>query len=177
VSDTTLPPAAVPRRPLAVGVAGLLLALALVALGALAVYDAVVLLGWVQGEPVLTPALSREGSVTPGNVTTAVGVVAALLGLVLLWIALRPGRRRGAELEAGTGVWLSWRDVERIATSVAEQQDGVLSASASTSPRTVRVSTRITSGEVEPTVREAVTEALAGLRRPPRVVVNARVTR
>ncbi|MGM0386417.1 MAG: DUF6286 domain-containing protein, partial [Actinomycetota bacterium] len=110
----------------------------------------------------------------PGTATVVAGVVAALLGLFLLWIALRPSRRRGAELEAGTGVWLTWADVERLAASAAEQQDGVVAARASASRRRVQIMTRTTTGEVEPTVGHAVTEALAGLRRPPRVVVRAR---
>lgn len=177
MNETTLSPAAVPRRPPAGGVVGLLLALGLVALGALAVYDAIVLLGWAEGDPLLTPTVSGEASVTPGTVTTVAAVGVALLGLVLLWVALRPGRRRGAELEAATGVWLTWADVERIAAAVAEQQDGVLSASATASPRTVEVSAHTTTSDVEPSVREAVTEALTALRRAPRVVLNARVNR
>jgi hypothetical protein len=55
---------------------------------------------------------------------------------------------------------------------VAEQQDGVLTARASASSRQVQIVARTTTGDVEPHVRQAVTEALSGLRPPPRVVVR-----
>lgn len=176
MSETTLRPTAVPRRPATAGWLGLLLSVALIALGALAAHDGVVLEGWAQGKPLLSPRLSGQTALVPGTLTRVIGVVAALLGLFLLWVALRPGRRRGAELDAATGVWLTWSDVERLVVSTAEQQDGVLSAHASATSRQVRVEARTTTNDVEPAVQQAVSEALAGLRRPPRVVVRARAT-
>ena len=176
MSVPTLRPAAVPRRPATVGFVGLLLSVAFIALGALAVYDGMALQGWVRTKPLLTPLFSGQEALLPGTTAVVAGVVAAILGLLLLWVALRPARRRGGELEAGTQVWLTWADIARLAASVAEQQDGVLTARASASSRRVQVVARTTTGEVEPALGEAVAEALSGLRLPPRVAVRAVAT-
>lgn len=169
--------APVPKRPAGIGFLGMLAALVVAALGVLAIYEAVVLLGWTEGEPVLTPFLTGSATVTPDVTTAIVAGIVALLGLWLLWTALKRGRRSGVRVGAGTGVWMTFGDVERIAAGAAEQCDGVLSATANASGRTVRVDAQTTGRDVEGDVRSSVTERLAGLSAPPRVVVRTRPRR
>lgn len=169
--------APVPERPAGIGFLGMLAALAVAALGVLGIYEAVVLLGWTEGEPVLTPILTGSATVTPDVTTAVVGGIAALLGLWLLWTALKRGRRSGVRVGAGTGVWMTFGDLERIAAGAAEQCDGVLTASAKASARTVRVDAQTTGRDVEGDVRSSVAERLAALSAPPRVIVQARPRR
>jgi hypothetical protein len=168
--------APIPRRPAGVGIVGIILALAMVALGALAVYEAVVLLGWAAGEPPLTTFLSDQVVIDRDTLVAAHAPHAGLLGLLLLWTALKPGRRRGVRLDAATGVWLTWADVERLARTTAVRHDGVLSARARASRRRVNISAETTSREVAPAVEAALAERLAPLSPAPRVTMRARPT-
>lgn len=170
----TLRAAPVPRRPAGVGIVGMILALVLLALGALAIYEAVVLLGWAGGEPPLTALLTDQAAVGRDTLVAVLAALAVLLGLLLLWTALKPGRRRGARVEAATGVWLTWADVERLARTTAARQDGVLSARARASRRRVDVAAEITSGEVRPAVEAALADRLAPLTPAPRITLRAR---
>ncbi|HZI98037.1 MAG TPA: hypothetical protein VFD41_10995, partial [Actinomycetales bacterium] len=118
--------AAVPRRPAGVGFLGMLLALAVAALGVLGIYEAAVLLvDVVDGDPLLTPFLTGPATVDQEVATAAVAGLAVLAGLWLLWTALRPGRRSGVEVGAGTGVWMTYGDLERLASAAAGRCDGV----------------------------------------------------
>jgi hypothetical protein len=168
----TLRSAPVPRAPAPIGYLGMFLAFLVLSLGLLAAYEAMVLLGWLPGDPILSPLLGQQAVVSPDVVTTVIGVVAALVGLWLLWTALRRGRRRGVELDTVTGVWMTHRDLERLAAGTAEDVDGVLEADANASRRKVGVRVETTSPEVRDHVRAAVTERLSGLSRPPKVSVT-----
>lgn len=170
----TLRAAPVPRRPAGVGIVGMILALGLVALGALAIYDAVVLLGRFGGEPPLTTFLTDGAVVGRDTLVAALAALAVLLGLLLLWTALKPGRRRGVQVQAATGVWLTWADVERLARTTAVRQDGVLSARARASRRRIDVAAETTSGDVGPAVEAALADRLTLLTPAPRVTLRAR---
>lgn len=168
----TLSSGPVPRRTPGAGVLGLVLALLLLALGLLLVYEGTVLLGWVEGDPLVTDLLGREAVITPDTVTAAVAGLVALVGLWLLWTAVRPARRRGIALATSTGVWMTHRDLERLVAGTAEDVDGVLDASASVGRRRAVVAVATTSPAVRDHVQAAVTERLSALSAPPTVVVH-----
>lgn len=170
-----LPPAPVPRRPALAGYIAMLLAILLTALGVLAIYDGIILAGLVQGgQPILTPILAGPAQFGPEAVVGVLGGLAVLLGLWLLWTAFKPGRRPGVDLGAGTGVWMTYGDLEHIAVATAEQCDGVLSARATANRMRVAVRAETTTYAVQDTVRTAIRERLAGLSSAPRVSVTVR---
>lgn len=170
-ADETLPAARVPRGASRAGWLGVVLSVVVLALGLVAVYDGITQLGWLDESPVLTPAVDTEVSVGRDLPTALLGVLLALTGLWLLWSALKPGRRRGAGLATSTGVWMSYRDLERLVAGTAEEVHGVVSARASVSRARARVSVQTTAPEVAGEVQAAVTDRLGALERPPRLTV------
>lgn len=163
--------APVPRRPSPVVAVGILLSAVLTGLGVLALYDAVVVLTG-GAEPVLTPVLTGTAQVDRSALAAVLAGLTALAGLLLLSAALRPGSRRGVRVDATTGVWMTWTDVDRLAVAGAESVDGVLSARARAGSREVRVAAQTTTTDVEAAVRDAVAERLTGLASPPRIQVR-----
>ncbi|NIZ92444.1 DUF6286 domain-containing protein [Kineococcus rubinsiae] len=156
-----------------VGVVGPVLAVLLVALGALLVREALVTGGVVGGSTWLPPAAGALDGTAPGGAAIAVGVVAALLGLWLVVVALR--RRTRRTLAVGAMSYLSARDVARLAAGAARDVDGVLDVSAEATRKRVLVRGRATSRDgVEEPVRAAVAHQLSALTTPPAIVVRLR---
>lgn len=158
----------------AIATLGLLLALLLTVAGVVAVRDALVYAGVVQGTPVLSHAARAVNGVTPAAWLVPVAVVLALLGLWLLVTALRPRPRKAVALSAQTGVFLRPGDVSRLAETAAEQVDGVLDVSVSAKTRTATATVRTTGDDgIVEHVREAVTQRLAPLENPPALKIRS----
>src|SRR5690606_23653158 len=86
--------APVPKKAPSAGILGLVLAVLLIGLGLVALYDGIVLNGWARdAEPILTPVLTGSFVVGPGEITAALAALAFLVGLWLLWQSLRPSAR------------------------------------------------------------------------------------
>jgi len=152
---------------------GPVLAVLLVALGALLVREALVAGGVVGGSAWLPPAADALDGTAPGAAAVVAGVVAALVGLWLVVVALR--RRTRRTLAVGTSSYLGVRDVARLAAGAARDVDGVLDASADATRRRVVVRGRATSRDgVEEPVRAAVAHQLSALTTPPTIVVRLR---
>ena len=107
----TVPAAAAPVLLAPAAVVSVLLCLGLVALGVLALREALLdreVSGTVlvPGDAWFSPLLGSATSVVPGTVAVLSGAAAALLGLLLLVLALRPRRVRTLRLvdPAGSGV-------------------------------------------------------------------------
>jgi hypothetical protein len=112
----------------------------------------------------------------------------ALLGLILLVAAIKPGAPTAMTLDSGssadtteasTEVVMTRRSVAKLATARAGQVDGVDSVSSVVGARKVTVTVKTPSqqrSEIEQQVRDRVTGALqsAGLAPMPAVVVRAR---
>ncbi len=172
---TTLGAAKAPVGPGVISLLGLLAALALTALGVVAGHDALAWGGVVQGDPwtrLMVRALdARQAS--PWLVP--IGVLLVLLGLWLLFVALRPRPRPATQLKAQTGVYLRTRDVARLSRGAAESVGGVLSADTRASRRAVDVTVHTTGDSAIPAaVEEAVTRRLSALDRTPTVTVTTR---
>ncbi len=107
--------------------------------------------------------------------------VLVLVGLVLLFVALKRGRSREIALPGTTGgvsVTADRRGVEKAVAAAARRTDGITEASASAGKRTVHVAARTqrrSEGDLDQRVRAAVTGRLEDLglgRLRPRVKVT-----
>ncbi|MEU6137517.1 DUF6286 domain-containing protein [Nocardioides sp. NPDC047086] len=120
-----------PRRaPLAVPTASVL-ALVLVAVAVVAVRDLALSQGWAAGTP-LVPDLVEGLDGVRASVGLAIGGgVVALIGLVLVWLGLRPGRRTHLRVAGDADLWLSPGAVAAVAQETADRLPGVVSAESS----------------------------------------------
>ena len=153
---------------------GLILALLLTGAGVVLIRDALVYFGLLSGTPWNLSVVHAVNGVTAAAWLVPVGVALVLLGLWLLWRALRPRARTAVSLTATTGVFLRPHDIARFAETAAEGVGGVISADVNASRRSVTVRVRGTgSDDLADQVRAAVTERLSALDRPPAVKVTA----
>lgn len=167
MSADTLTTSSPRRRPAATAPA-LLVALVLVGLGVLGVHDLLAARGGLGGRPWLSSLADDLDGLTPTWWTTALGVVVALIGLALLWIALRPARRTHQATSMDDGdVWISKRAVGRLAEQAAVRTAGIESAAVDVRRRKIVV--RATTGaasmaveQVRDRVQENVRSALDG---------------
>lgn len=131
----------------------------------------------------VAPVGSGLSTLDPGTTTIVVlGVAAALVGVVLLWAAVVPGRRDGWLLSVPdpgsrpVDVALASRAVARRAARTASLQQGVRDASARARGRTVTVHVATLAAD-QSSVRGEVAAEVAkdlgdvGLQPPPRVRV------
>lgn len=165
-------PAGAPPATLPALVVGVLA----VALGAAAVRDAVVTLGWAAGDP-WAPGVLRalEDGVRPSVALVVAGVVLALVGLWFLGRAVARRPRRDLGLGGGSHAWIAPSQVCRVASLVAGDVDGVVSARCRPGRRSVAVrvvATPAAGGQVRNDVRDRVVQALEGLEPTPRVTVR-----
>ena len=178
--DPPLAAGSVRRAPAPVAVAGAskvgaVLAVGVVALGALGVRDAATAAGWLTGRPWIPVAADAVDGLRPASWTVPAGIAVAVFGFVLVLVALLPRRRTAAALKADTAVYVRRRDVAAIAAAAAREVPGVLSAKAKASPRRVRVRCAVTTADVRPTITKAVETELVVLERIPRTIVRTRM--
>lgn len=165
-----------------------IVAVVLLALGVLMALAAVArLIHGTWPRAVTGPAGAASGY-TWGTATVIVaGSVAALLGLILVIAALKPGGYRTAELQIAdadttvgdTDYVISTRALARLAAAKADQVDGVDKVAASASGRRVHVRVTTTSEQatqIRERVLAAVTDALiaTGVQPLPRVTTVVR---
>lgn len=114
-------------RPAAAPTAAVV-ALVLVALAVVTVRDLAVSQGWATGTP-WSVSLVRSLDGLTASVGLAVGgAVLALVGLVLVWLALKPAPRTHLPAHADSDLWLSPAAVAALARGVADRAPGVISA-------------------------------------------------
>lgn len=120
-----------PRRaPVAIATAAVL-ALVLIAAAVVTVRDLALSQGWAAGTP-LVPDLVEGLDGVRSSVGLAIGGgVVALVGLVLVWLGLRPGRRTHLRVVGDADLWLSPGAVAAIAQETADRLPGVVSAESS----------------------------------------------
>ena len=168
-----MPAGKLPRRTGGIALLGILLALLAVVVGVLAVRDALAYAKVLDSQPLLHSVAEGLESIRPDVWVVVVGAVLALLGLALLFRALRPSAPKVIPLVADSGVYLRPRDVTRLVETVAEGVDGVLAVNASTTPRRVSMTIRSTGDPgVADRAREAVAERLQPLATRPTVRVR-----
>ncbi len=122
---TRIPP---PRARSAAVLVSVLLALLLVALAVVAVRDLAVSQGWTTGSPWSLSLVRDLDGLTDSVWVTATGVVVALVGLVLVWLALKPGARTHLAGRSDSDLWVSPGAVAALARGTADRAPGVVSA-------------------------------------------------
>lgn len=128
-------PRAQPRRaPFVVPVA-VVLALGLIAIAVVAVRELLVSQGWAAGSVVVPDLVAGPVGLSPSVGLAVAGGAVALVGLVLLWLALRPGRRTHLRASGGADLWIAPGAVAAVAQETADRLPGVVSADSSRSTR------------------------------------------
>ena len=140
VDGAQLQPLAAAKSPVgpgAIAALGLILAVGLLCLGAVGIHDALVPSGLVKGSSWIAATAAGLDGLSPAAWMVPAGLAVLAAGVWAMVTALRPRPRTAIALAARTGVFLRPRDVARLARTAAEDVDGVTSASASASRRTV----------------------------------------
>ena len=115
-------------------------------------------------------------------VLVALAVLFGLLGLIMIVLALKPGRATVVEMTvpeapAHQRTVMTTRGLDRIVSAEAERMDGTVSTRATSKPRRVRLSVGTVAPQTEEVQRELVRRVedrfrSVGLRRSPRVSVS-----
>lgn len=156
-------PGQAPRSAPAALALGLLLSLLLVTVAVITVRDLVVGQGWAEGSPWIPSWVDGLDGLTPGTPVLVAGIVAALVGLLVLVLALRPGRKTHVPAARGGDLWLTPDAVATVAATAADRTSGTLSATpVRATPRgaTVQVLTRGGDGRA---AQEAAREVVGDL--------------
>lgn len=167
-----------PLAPAAAHYVGVISALLLTAAGAVGIRDGIAAAGWISGPSWTRAAIDWLDGQSAQGWMVPVGVLAALLGLVLIGTALSPRRRTAIPVNAKTSVYLDVSDTAKLAAAAARVVPGVTKANASATRRAVKVSARTTGPEVTTdAITGAVRTALQPLSSTPRISVRTRVER
>lgn len=158
---------------------GILIALAMLGAGVIALRDSAISAGWLSGSPWITAAIDWIDGLTFVAWMIPAGVVTILLGAWILYAAVRPRRISACAVRARTSVWLDSTAVARIASATADRVPGVLRARTSAGLRKATVTVHVGAADIGPHVEAAVAAAVRRalaeiLTTPPHVVVNIR---
>jgi putative Mn2+ efflux pump MntP len=159
-------PSKTPRATPATVPAAVVVALLLIGLAVVAVRDLVVAQGWSTGTPwLLSLARSLDGLTASIGVVVA-GVVLVLVGLLVLWLGLKPARRTHLEGRTDADLWLTPAALAALARAAADRSAGVISAEAGSVGRrkiTIDVLTRGEAATVTREVEAALDDTVRGL--------------
>lgn len=129
------PPRAQPRRAPVVVPTAIVLALVLIAVAVVAVRELLVSQGWAAGSRIVPDLVAGLDGLGPSVGLAAAGAGVTLVGLVFLWLALRPGRRTHLRVTGDADLWLAPGAVAAVAQETADRLPGVVSADSSRSTR------------------------------------------
>ncbi|WP_299569334.1 DUF6286 domain-containing protein [uncultured Williamsia sp.] len=148
-----------------------LFALILIAVGAIAIRDICVDQKWISGSQWIAAASRWISRLSWQGWFWAVAIALVVVGLLLVWTAIRPRSKTHIALDgAGTvdgyapSTWTRKVDVARRASAVARQAKGVTKADTTVKRR--KVVTRITSTDEAPASADAVRDAITAAITP-----------
>ncbi|MEV8377700.1 DUF6286 domain-containing protein [Kribbella sp. NPDC056861] len=168
-------PAKKPTAVPAAATVGIIAALAVTAVGAVAVRDTLVSTGAITGDSWIEWVLGKAEVLKPVDWMIPAGIIALLLGVWVLIAALKP--RKATHLAVGdAGVWIRSRDAARLATNTAATVDSVTSAGTKAKGRKLWVTATATgdTSRVRDDLTTAIAQRLQAVTPIPRV--RARVT-
>lgn len=160
-----------------IGLLGPLMALTLTGVGVVLLHDAIAEADDRPGRTWLTALVDGADGATAEWWMIPAGVGIALLGVWLIITALRPRSRKSVAVTSRTGVFLRTRDIARLASTAADDIDGVLSARSVASRRRIKVTVESDREGVADLIRDAVGRRLSALVSPPKVTVQVRAHR
>ncbi len=169
------------RQPVAApaaAVVGVLLALMLIAAGAIAIRDTVLAAGSSGPRWVTNTATAIDG-LAPATWMIPAGVIAVLVGLWWLLAALKPRRRTEVPLRSAAGVWIRPAGIARMSRATADSVAGTTSARAAAGRRRVKVTVSASdkeAAELRSRVAEAVAERIDPVQRRYAVKVKVKST-
>jgi hypothetical protein len=169
-----------PKARPAAALGAALIAVVLIAVAVVAIRELAVSQRWASGSPWSLDAVRALDGLTPSVGVAAAGVVIALLGLVLVWLALKPAARTHLQAHADGDLWLSAPAVAALARGVADRAPGVISADATRVSRrriTVEVVTSGDPAAVAERVDSALQSQVQGLTRAAVTVRTREVSR
>jgi hypothetical protein len=149
------PTAAPPAAAIAV-----LLALSMLAAGVVALRDAAVSWGWVQGTRWTDLAITHIDGLRFHGPILGAGALAVAVGAWMIAGALRRRPRTAVALVAPTSVWTPTRDIARIASHTAGTVAGVIHVRAKATRRKIVVTAELADPAISAEVKCAITTAL-----------------
>ncbi|MGC5247000.1 DUF6286 domain-containing protein [Gordonia sp. DT219] len=161
-------PAAYPGAAIVGAVLGLLL----IGLACIGIRDLIVRVGWLDGSSWTQNSAAWIAERTWQTWMWPVAVILVLLGLWLLWLAVKPRRRTHVQLGDYQVMWTRRGDVARRASAALLTVTGVDHATTVVGRRRAKVTVTV-SGEVDKTLlHDRATEAISPLKHPPRVKIR-----
>lgn len=150
--------------PVAVWVA-IIIALLLIALAVVAVRDLATTQGWIRGTAWSTSLVKPLDGLTASTAVVIVAVLIGLVGLWVVWLSLKPARRTHVRANVDEDVWFTRAAVAALAQNVADRTPGVISADATRRGRTITidVATGQNRHDVESRVHDALAQQIDGL--------------
>ncbi len=169
------------KEPLALPAAGFtgpLVALLLLAAGLVGIRDGIVAAGWIDGSSWTGSAAAWIDGLTFAGWMIPVAIVSIVVGLLLLFAALKPRRKTAVLLNAETSVYIEPAGIARVAADAARSVPGVLDARASATRRSVTVRADVTGDDrsgLKKAIGDQVRAALEPLESAPKTTVRTRV--
>lgn len=155
---------------------GILAALLVLALGVVGLQEWLSGIGWVDEDGWVSRVIATLDEQRPEAWMIVVAVPAALIGVWLVLVALKPRSRTHLPAPGGLDLWATPAALAAIAQNAADRQPGVVSAIARPGRRRIDVEVRTdrSPSEVESQVHEAVVQSLEGVSaRPVRIRATA----
>lgn len=110
---------------------------------------------WIQ------PVTTYFGEMTFKNWMVPAAVLSIIVGLLLLWLALRPRTKTHRQLDSEVSLWTRPVDIARMVTAKAEAQPGVLQARTVADKKTIKLT--VVGDAFDPTLQPRVEEAVSPL--------------
>ena len=166
------PPA--PRNRPAVIWVTTVISLSLIGLAVVSVRDLATSQGWAAGKPWVREWLGQRGSLTVSTPVIVIAACLGLLGVVVLWASLKPGRRTHLATSLDDDLWLTSGAVAALARHVADRSQGVITAEASSRGRKITVG--VVTADDPDEVRSRVAAALQRVTDLTRARISVKVT-
>ncbi|WP_265442491.1 DUF6286 domain-containing protein [Flexivirga meconopsidis] len=173
-----LPP---PQARPAAAYTAALLALGLIGLGVVGVQELLTRQDWVSGKPWLSTVIDNAQHATPASWALPAGIAAVVVGLMLLFAAVKPRRATHRRVPGTDDAWVSPAALATIAAVAARRTPGVVSADARHTRRRIQVSVQADADRqldgMDQAVQRQVESQLEGLSDMPISVRSRQVTR
>ncbi|KYH45403.1 DUF6286 domain-containing protein [Branchiibius sp. NY16-3462-2] len=153
-----------PRAAPVAAVTGCLVAFLLIALAVVGIHDLAVTQHWSRGRSWSRDAIEAVDGATRADWVVPLAVITLLIGVVLLYAALKPRRathRPVPDESDAADVWISPAALSQLATAAAEDVPGVLQAHSRVTARRIRVSLHTTPGSDRDQITQTATQSIS----------------